>query len=91
MTLRSLFQGMLLSAFLFGAFRTGVLGQDTSKTTGGPQSIETKAAKATPIPNFAAVYGLSFNSTGSLAWMPTEGKLANKTTVLTRSHPSSMG
>ena len=26
-----------------------------------------------------------------LAWMPTEGKLANKTTVLTRSHPSSMG
>lgn len=32
MTLRSLFQGMLLSAFLFGAFRTGVEGQDAPKS-----------------------------------------------------------
>jgi len=57
---------MLVSAMLFGAFRTAAAGEDPAKTTGRPESIETKAAKATPIPNFAAVYGLSFNSTHSL-------------------------
>jgi hypothetical protein len=66
MILRSLFNVMLLSALVSGAFPTGVAAQDPAKTKGEPLTIETKATTPTPIPDFVAAYGLSFSSTHSL-------------------------
>ena len=69
---------------------------DTQPSTTTPLSAE---ADTTPSANEKAVghkrdlpaEEVVTTADSTLAWMPTEGKLANKTTVLTRSHPSSMG
>ena len=68
---RSLFQGVLVSAI--PVRRLPAL-RGRQKPSGTPQSIETKATKAAPIPNFATAYGLPFHSTNSLGYRLMEAR-----------------
>ena len=74
MSLRSLFNVMVLSALVSGVFQTGAAAQDPAKPKGEPLTIETKAATPAPIPDFVAAYGLSFSSTHTLGQRLTDAR-----------------
>ena len=73
MTIRSLSQGMLLSALLLGAFRTGAWGQETPNTTGGHKSSRPRrrhppAFPISPLPTGSRSIRSTAWGTGS--WRP---------------------